>query len=100
MICWGLFDLRILHLALVIILFHIIAFTYWYNIYKTILMTIHHLCKNIFLTLSEQKMVIQNIHYHILSIRQTIKHMCFKPDPLHDNFTELWISFLSQYLKD
>lgn len=49
------------HLALVIILFHIIAFTYWYvsyNFYKSILMTIHHLCKNIFLTLSEQKMVI------------------------------------------
>lgn len=89
-------------MALVIILFHVIAITYWYvssNFYKTILMTIHHMYKNIFSALSEQKMVILNIHYNILSIGQTIKHMCFKPDPLHDDFTELWMSFLIQHLQ-
>lgn len=56
-ICWRTFDRRTLHLALVIISFHIIAFTYCYifhNFYKTILMPIHHLCMNIFLALSEE----------------------------------------------
>lgn len=56
-ICWQPFDLRTLYLALVIISFHIIAFTYcyiFYDFYKTILMPIYHLCMNIFLALSEE----------------------------------------------
>lgn len=56
-ICWRPSDLRTLHLALVIISFHIIAFTYcyiFYHFYKTILMPIHHLCMNICLALSEE----------------------------------------------
>ncbi len=50
-ICWRPLDLRTLHLALVIISFHIIAFTHcyiFYHFYKTILMLIHRLSMNIF----------------------------------------------------
>ncbi len=50
-ICWRPFDLRTLHLALVIISFHIIAFTHcyiFYHFYKTTQMLIHRLSMNIF----------------------------------------------------
>lgn len=88
LICWRPFDLRTLHLALVIISFHIIAFTYcynFYNFYKTILMPVHrhvYECVWIYFYLCPKSHSEQ-----ILSIRQTIKHVCYKPDPLCGDIT-------------